>query len=170
MNAAKILLAAGLIAGIGLTAPAHAADPVKVALIADSTGPLEAYAKQTITGFKLGLEYYTKGTMEVAGRKITVLEKDSQNKPDVGRNVLSEAFETAALNVSEKQMSSALYGSASVAEILAELNIPLDRRRALQQDVGRCLRANGWKIFQPRRDGKQLRRYRNYDRFPLLVR
>jgi len=92
MNAAKILLAAGLIAGIGLTAPAHAADPVKVALIADSTGPLEAYAKQTITGFKLGLEYYTKGTMEVAGRKITVLEKDSQNKPDVGRNVLSEAF------------------------------------------------------------------------------
>ena len=92
MNAAKIVLAVGLIAGLGLTAPAHAADPVKVALIADSTGPLEAYAKQTITGFKLGLEYYTKGTMEVAGRKITVIEKDSQNKPDVGRNVLSEAF------------------------------------------------------------------------------
>ena len=92
MNAAKRVLAAGLIAGLGFIAPAHAADPVKVALIADSTGPLEAYAKQTITGFKLGLEYYTKGTMEVAGRKITVLEKDSQNKPDVGRNVLSEAF------------------------------------------------------------------------------
>jgi branched-chain amino acid transport system substrate-binding protein len=92
MNRFKLLLAAATIAGVGLTAPVRAADPVKVALIADSTGPLEAYAKQTITGFKLGLEYLTKGTMTVAGRKIEVIEKDSQNKPDAGRAALSEAF------------------------------------------------------------------------------
>ena len=92
MRAAKFLFAVGLAASLSLTPLAHAADPVKVALISDSTGPLEAYAKQTVAGFKLGLEYYTKGTMEVAGRKITLLELDSQNKPDVGRNVLSEAF------------------------------------------------------------------------------
>ncbi|HTP85009.1 MAG TPA: substrate-binding domain-containing protein [Alphaproteobacteria bacterium] len=73
-------------------AAAQQGKPVKVALIADSTGPLEAYAKQTITGFKLGLEYLTKGSMTVAGRKIEIIEKDSQNKPDVGRNLLSEAY------------------------------------------------------------------------------
>jgi len=77
----------------GLAPEALAADPpVKIAVIEDKTGPLEAYAKQMVTGFQLGLEYATKGTMTVAGRKLEVLEKDSQNKPDVGRNLLSEAF------------------------------------------------------------------------------
>jgi branched-chain amino acid transport system substrate-binding protein len=38
------------------SAPALAADsgPVKIALIADKTGPLEAYAKQTSAGFAMG--------------------------------------------------------------------------------------------------------------------
>lgn len=91
MNGLRILLAATVASVLSLPT-AQAADPVKIALIADSTGPLEAYAKQTIAGFNLGLEYATKGTMTVAGRKITVIVKDSQTKPDVGRNVLSEAF------------------------------------------------------------------------------
>lgn len=78
---------------LGLTQAALAADaPIKIALITDKTGPLEAYAKQVLTGFALGLDYATKGTMTVAGRKIEVIEKDSQNKPDVGRNLLSEAY------------------------------------------------------------------------------
>jgi branched-chain amino acid transport system substrate-binding protein len=83
-----------LLAALAAVGPAHAqpGKPVKVALIADKTGPLEAYAKQTATGFMLGLEYATKGTMTVAGRKIEVIEKDSQTKPDVGRNLLSEAY------------------------------------------------------------------------------
>ena len=41
------------------------ADDVKIALIRGLTGPLQAYAKQTETGFMMGLEYATKGTMEV---------------------------------------------------------------------------------------------------------
>ena len=81
-------------AAVALAAPvlAQQGKPVKVALIADKTGPLEAYAKQTSTGFMMGLEYATKGTMTVAGRKIEVVEKDSQTKPDVGRNLLAEAY------------------------------------------------------------------------------
>jgi len=45
-----------------LPCPAVAQDgkPVKIAVIEDSTGPLQAYAEQMITGFKLGLEYGTK--------------------------------------------------------------------------------------------------------------
>ncbi len=30
--------------------------------------------------------------MTVAGRKIEIIEKDSQVKPDVGRNLLAEAY------------------------------------------------------------------------------
>jgi len=65
---------------------------VKIALIASKTGPLEAYAKQTITGFNLGLEYATNGTMTVAGKKLVVIEKDDQGKPDVGKTLLAQAY------------------------------------------------------------------------------
>ena len=65
---------------------------VKIALIASKTGPLEAYAKQTIVGFNLGLEYATNGTMMVAGKKLVVIEKDDQGKPDVGKTLLAQAY------------------------------------------------------------------------------
>ncbi|HRH90054.1 MAG TPA: ABC transporter substrate-binding protein, partial [Rubrivivax sp.] len=65
---------------------------VKIALIASKTGPLEAYAKQTIVGFNLGLDYATNGTMMVNGKKLVVIEKDDQGKPDVGKTLLAQAY------------------------------------------------------------------------------
>ena len=74
------------------TAIAQNKGEVKIALIASKTGPLEAYAKQTITGFNLGLDYATGGTMTVNGRKLVVIEKDDQGKPDVGKTLLAQAY------------------------------------------------------------------------------
>jgi branched-chain amino acid transport system substrate-binding protein len=71
---------------------AQAKGDIKIALIASKTGPLEAYAKQTIVGFTMGLDYATGGTMTVAGRKLVVIEKDDQGKPDVGKNLLTQAY------------------------------------------------------------------------------
>jgi branched-chain amino acid transport system substrate-binding protein len=68
------------------------AKEVKIAIIASKTGPLEAYAKQTITGFYMGLNYATGGTMMVAGKKLVVIEKDDQGKPDVGKAALAAAY------------------------------------------------------------------------------
>jgi branched-chain amino acid transport system substrate-binding protein len=65
---------------------------LKVALIASKTGPLEAYAKQTIVGFNMGIDYATGGTGMVAGRKVVVIEKDDQGKPDVGKAALAAAY------------------------------------------------------------------------------
>ncbi|MDI1239489.1 MAG: substrate-binding domain-containing protein [Polaromonas sp.] len=65
---------------------------VKIAIIASKTGPLEAYAKQTIVGFYMGLDYATGGTMMVAGKKLVVIEKDDQGKPDVGKAALAAAY------------------------------------------------------------------------------
>ena len=48
----RILLAAAM--GVGLFAGAAAADDLKIALIYGKTGPLEAYAKQTEAGLRLG--------------------------------------------------------------------------------------------------------------------
>jgi branched-chain amino acid transport system substrate-binding protein len=81
-------------AGLSLAAAAGLAfaQDIRIAHVYGKTGPLEAYAKQSDIGFKMGLEYATGGTMEVLGRKIVVIEKDTQNKPDVGKAQLEAAF------------------------------------------------------------------------------
>ncbi len=82
-----LLAAATLAAG-----SAAFAQDIKLAHVYDKTGPLEAYAKQTHAGLMLGLEYATGGTMTVLGRKIVVIERDSQFKPDAGKSQLAAAF------------------------------------------------------------------------------
>ena len=82
----------GTLAATPLGALAQGRRELKIALLTGKTGILEAYAKQTITGFNLGLEYATDGTMAVAGRKIVVIEKDDQGKPDLGRSLLAAAY------------------------------------------------------------------------------
>ena len=75
-----LMLAAG--AALVAVAAAHvqaAETPIKIALIADKTGPLEAYAKQTAAGFAMGLDYATGGTMMVDGRK---LDRHREGQPD----------------------------------------------------------------------------------------
>ena len=68
------------------------AKDIKIAHIYSRTGPLEAYGKQTAAGLMMGLEYATGGTMMVNGRKITVIEKDDQGKPDLGKSLLATAY------------------------------------------------------------------------------
>jgi len=65
---------------------------IRIAHVYSRTGPLEAYGKQTQTGFMLGLDYATGGTMTVAGKKLVVIEKDDQGKPDVGKSLLATAY------------------------------------------------------------------------------
>jgi branched-chain amino acid transport system substrate-binding protein len=88
------LAVATALMGAPALAPAFADDgPVKIALLHGLSGsPLEAYSKQTHAGFELGLEYATNGTLEVKGRKIEVIKKDTQFKPDVARALLAEAY------------------------------------------------------------------------------
>jgi branched-chain amino acid transport system substrate-binding protein len=65
---------------------------IRIAHIYSKTGPLEAYGKQTQTGLMLGLDYATGGSMSVNGKKIVVIEKDDQGKPDLGKSLLAAAY------------------------------------------------------------------------------
>ena len=69
------LIALAALAATTLVAPLAQAQAkeIKIAIIASKTGPLEAYAKQTIVGFHMGLNYATNGTMMVAGKKLVVI-------------------------------------------------------------------------------------------------
>ena len=86
-----LLLAALSTVPLGAHAQAKVGE-IRIAHIHSKTGPLEAYGKQTATGFMMGLDYATGGTMEVAGRKLVVIEKDDQGKPDVGKSLLAAAY------------------------------------------------------------------------------
>ncbi|MGE0802200.1 MAG: substrate-binding domain-containing protein [Lautropia sp.] len=92
VRTAAIALAPALIAGALLGAAPAAAQDIRIAHISDQTGPLEAYAKQTQIGLMMGLEYATGGTMMIGNRKIVVLQRDAQTKPDVGKAQLAAAF------------------------------------------------------------------------------
>jgi branched-chain amino acid transport system substrate-binding protein len=91
----KTILAVASIA-IGLLGPQLAAaqdnKPIKIALIASKTGPSEAYARDTERGLRLGLEYLTQNTMTVIGRKIELIVKDDQMKPELSKAMLTEAL------------------------------------------------------------------------------
>ncbi|WP_332778135.1 substrate-binding domain-containing protein [Polaromonas sp.] len=65
---------------------------IRIAHVYSKTGPLEAYGKQTAVGFMMGLDYATGGTMAVAGKKLVVIEKDDQGKPDLGKSLLAAAY------------------------------------------------------------------------------
>jgi len=86
----QCLVATALAAASGLAFAQS--NELKIAHVYGKTGPLEAYAKQSHTGLMMGLEYLTGGKMQVLGRRIVVIEKDTQNKPDVGKSGLAAAY------------------------------------------------------------------------------
>ncbi|MEY4754351.1 MAG: hypothetical protein RJA44_2026 [Pseudomonadota bacterium] len=94
----RALLATSLLPGLAaarLSSRSHravTAGEIRIAHIHSQSGPLEAYGKQSALGFMMGLYYATGGTMTVAGRKLVVIEKDDQSRPEVGSSLLATAY------------------------------------------------------------------------------
>ncbi|PAQ13892.1 ABC transporter permease [Bacillaceae bacterium SAOS 7] len=88
-------------------------EPIKVGVLASLTGGLEAYGKQTLNGFELGLDYATDGTQEVAGRKIEFIVEDTETKPEVAVQKATKLLEEDEVDF--------LVGSSSSGDTLAVL-------------------------------------------------
>ena len=71
----------------------------------------------------MGLEYATKGTMTVDGRKIVLITKDDQTKPDVAKTALAEAYEDDKVDIA--------IGTTSSAAALAMLPVAEERKKIL---------------------------------------
>ena len=82
-----VLLVAGLMSG-----PAMAADPIKVGIIQGLSGPYEIYGKAEVTGFKMGLEYFTKGSNKILGRDVKLFVEDSQLKAARAKMLLTKLY------------------------------------------------------------------------------
>jgi len=146
---AGTMLAAGVSLALAATA-AQAAD-LKIALIYSKTGPLEAYAKQTETGLMMGFEYLTGGTMMLDGRKIVVLLKDDQGKPDVAKSLLEQAYSDDAVDLA--------IGTTSSGSTLAMLPVAEDAKKILlvEPAVADSITGDKWNryIFRSARNSSQ---------------
>src|SRR5580693_6945232 len=118
-----LALVSSLALGNAAIVSAAAAAELKIALIYGKTGPLEFYAKQTETGLRLGLEYATGGKMEVDGRKIVIITKDDQGKPDLAKSLLAEAYEDDGVDIA--------IGTTSSAAAIAMLPVAEEHKKIL---------------------------------------
>ncbi|TXI89490.1 MAG: ABC transporter permease [Burkholderiaceae bacterium] len=128
-----------------------AAQDIKIALITGKTGSLEAYAKETETGFMLGLEYLTAGKMEVNGRKLKVIVKDDQSKPDMARTLLAEAYGDDRVDLA--------VGTTSSGAALAMLPVAAEYKKILivEPAVADAITGDKWNryIFRTSRNSMQ---------------
>jgi branched-chain amino acid transport system substrate-binding protein len=146
-------IALPLLAAFGAAAApsAMAAPDLKVALIAGKTGVLEAYAKETETGFMMGLEYLTGGKMEINGRKLKVIVKDDQSKPDLGRTLLAEAYGDDKVDIA--------VGTSSSGSAIAMLPVAKEYKKVLivEPAVADAITGDKWNryIFRTARNSMQ---------------
>ena len=132
-------------------AAAQSKGDIKIAHIYSRTGPLEAYGKQTQTGLLMGLDYATGGTMTVNGRKIVLIEKDDQGKPDVGKSLLATAYGDDKVDLA--------VGPTSSAVALAMLPVAEEYKKILlvEPAVADAITGDKWNkyIFRTGRNSSQ---------------
>jgi branched-chain amino acid transport system substrate-binding protein len=146
-NLARQILAAA----VGLFAITASAQEIRIAHIYSKTGPLEAYGKQTQTGLMLGFDYATHGTMMVDGKKIVVIEKDDQGKPDVGKTLLAAAYADDKVDLA--------VGTSSSGVALAMLPVAQEYKKILlvEPAVADSITGDKWNryIFRTARNSSQ---------------
>ncbi|MES2149970.1 MAG: substrate-binding domain-containing protein [Pseudomonadota bacterium] len=145
-------LAATLLAVLAAGAPGLAsAQEFKIALIAGKSGVYESYAKETETGFMMGLEYLTGGKMEINGRKLKVIIKDDQSKPDMGRTLLAEAYGDDKVDIA--------VGTSTSSSAIAMLPVALEYKKVLvvEPAVADAITGDKWNryIFHTARNSMQ---------------
>ena len=154
-NFIQRLLRPSAVTALGLAALAMTelalAQDIRIAHVYDKTGPLEAYAKQTQTGLLMGLEFATGGTMTVSGHKITVIERDTQGKPDVAKSQLAAAYADDKADIA--------VGPTSSGVALAMLPVAEEYRKLLlvEPAVADAITGDKWNryIFRTGRNSSQ---------------
>src|SRR5690349_8587439 len=149
----RIWVAAAAVAASALATPLAwaQAKEIRIAHVYSRTGPLEAYGKQTQTGFMMGLDYATGGTMAVNGKKFVVIEKDDQGKPDLGKSLLATAYSDDKADIA--------VGPSSSGVALAMLPVAEEYKKILlvEPAVADAITGDKWNkyIFRTGRNSSQ---------------
>ncbi|NNU43521.1 substrate-binding domain-containing protein [Ramlibacter montanisoli] len=149
----RIWIAASAVAAAALATPLawSQSKEIRIAHIYSRTGPLEAYGKQTQTGLMMGLDYATGGTMTINGKKIVVIEKDDQGKPDLGKSLLATAYSDDKVDIA--------VGPTSSGVALAMLPVAEEYKKVLlvEPAVADSITGDKWNkyIFRTGRNSSQ---------------
>ena len=82
----------GILALSFFAAPGMAADPIKIGILQGLSGPYEIYGKAEVTGFKMGLEFFTNGTNKIIGRDVKLFIEDTQLKAARAKMLLTKLY------------------------------------------------------------------------------
>lgn len=128
-----------------------AAAEIRIGHVYGKTGPLEAYAAQSHTGLKLGLEYATDGTMEINGEPIKLMEYDTQLDPARGRSLLAEAYGDDDVHIAVGPVSS------GVALAMLPVAEEYERLLLVEPAVADSITGSNWNryIFRTGRNSSQ---------------
>ena len=131
--------------------PEEPAGAIKIGIIQGLTGPFEVYAKQEVTGFKMGLEYATKGTNKIIGRDVELIIEDTQLKPDRAKMLLTKLYSDDKVDLA--------VGPTSSGVALAVLPVAMEFKKILivEPAVADAITGSHWNryIFRTGRNSSQ---------------
>lgn len=97
---ALLLAACGGEQGGVSASPKAGKSPVKVGIIYSKTGLLASYGSQYLEGFKIGLDYVTRGSGVVSGHKIEANENDDAGDPtkavSIAKDLIGQGYKILA--------------------------------------------------------------------------
>jgi len=131
--------------------PVLAAGPIKIGIIQGLSGPYEIYGKAEVTGFKMGLEYFTHGTNKILGRDVKLIVEDTQLKAARAKMLLTKLY-------SDDKVDLAI-GPTSSGVALAVLPVARDFKKILivEPAVADAITGSHWNryIFRTGRNSSQ---------------
>ena len=130
---------------------ALAADPIKIGIIQGISGPYEIYGKAEVTGFKMGLEYFTKGSNKIIGRDVEILVEDTQLKAARAKMLLTKLYSDDKVDL--------VVGPTSSGVALAVLPVAQEFKKILivEPAVADSITGKNWNrfIFRTGRNSSQ---------------
>lgn len=126
-------------------------EPIKIGIVTDKSGALEAYGNQMLKGFELGIDYATNGTREIDGRKIEIIVEDTETNPEKGVEKATKLFESDDVDI--------LVGGTSSAVALAILPLAEEYQKVMivEPAVADSITGEAWNkyIFRTGRNSSQ---------------
>ncbi|MEJ2025475.1 MAG: ABC transporter substrate-binding protein, partial [Deltaproteobacteria bacterium] len=134
-----------------LVPSATAAGPIKIGIIQGLSGPYEIYGKAEVTGFKMGLEYFTHGTNKILGRDVKLFIEDTQLKAARAKMLLTKLYSDDKVDLA--------VGPTSSGVALAVLPVARDFKKILivEPAVADAITGSHWNryIFRTGRNSSQ---------------
>ena len=113
--------------------PEEAAEPLKIGVMSDLSGPLALFGQEIVNGLELGFDYATDGTLTAAGRPIELVIRDDTSDVEAGTAAARELIESEGVEILIGNTSSAV--ALQVQQIADENGVVYFAAAAASPDV-----------------------------------